>query len=221
MKKHLSFFILTVLFFPLSGFCKEITEIDTIVPRFAFADLDINDLELLSKETRLDMLDYFDVDSIVKMPNNMGGLSWIESLTPDFMQVHLTDASTLQLKTLGTSSGHFILMALYTTGRMGDTQDTEVRFYDPDLNRLDGKKLLPIPSLKDLVTIPGNNRKKLEEIEKILPFHSIVFVADPVTNKLTATLSLGDILSIEDRDKIAPFLKPAVYTWNGKKFILN
>ncbi|MDE5796892.1 MAG: DUF3256 family protein, partial [Muribaculaceae bacterium] len=67
---------------------------DTISARRAFVELPATTLDLLPHDTRLDMLDYFDVDSIYRAPNTMDGRSWLETVTPNYVKLVMTSVST-------------------------------------------------------------------------------------------------------------------------------
>lgn len=191
---------------------------DTITARRAFMELPSGELDLLSKNTRFDMLAYFDNDSIYKAPNNLRGTSYLEKVTDNYLLVRLSEASTLQLKVLKLKNGNDILMSIYTTGGEGDAQDSDIKFYDAALKPLDSKKYLKAPELKTFFQTKGY-KTKMKEIEEILPFYAIYYQASPDNSNLKATLTLGDILTVENQKLIEMFLLPTVtLAWDGKSF---
>ena len=79
-----------------------------------FINLPIEVVEILNRSTRMDMLDYYRVDSIYSAPNLVGGVSKLEMVTPDYLKVHLTDVSTLEVKVLPLGKSGDIAAVSYT-----------------------------------------------------------------------------------------------------------
>lgn len=84
-----------------------------------FVRLQSPSLEILGKSTRLDMLDYWDADSVYKATNAIGGLSWLCAVSQDYLKVQVTPVSALELKILPLGKGS-VVMSVYTVG--GESQ---------------------------------------------------------------------------------------------------
>lgn len=191
---------------------------DTISARRAFLEMPVMKLDLISPDLRADMLDFYDNDSIVKVPNNLKGISYLEKVTPDFLEVRVTPVSTMQFKILEMKDGRNVVMTIYTTGTDGECSDSEIEFYDSNLNPLPKEKYFAALKLEDFFDL-SKSKTKMKEIEEMLPFYNIVLRANPDNTSITARLALGDILTIEDEKLIELFLKPEVkYIWDGKKY---
>lgn len=217
VKKFVPLFI-AMLCFPL--FCnagmKENT--DTVSARRAFAELPSGFLDLISRDTRLDMLDYYDNDSIYKAPNNLNGQSYLEKITPDFLQVSVTPSSSLQLKVLDRKDGAQIVMALYTTGDTQGSRDTEIAFFDSHLQPLAKENFFPKLNIADFFDTKGY-KTGIKEIEEILPFHAYFFTAAPGSDELKGKITYDEIITVEDARIIDLLVKPEVtFRWDGKKF---
>ena len=203
---------------PLLGFGRGKESPDTISARRAFVEMPEITLDILSRNARLDMLDYFDNDSIYRVTNTLHGQSYIETLTPDFMSVSLTPVSRLQIKVLRLKDGREILMTIHTVGSPQDCRDSEVTFYDASLRPLPTDKYFPELRVQDFFDLKGY-KTKVKEIEDILPFHAFAIEANADNDDLRATLSYQDTLSIEDTKIIEMFLKPSVtFVWNGRQY---
>ena len=75
-------FLLTFALLPSVVVCgKKAEKPDTITARRAFIEMPSGVLDLLPKDTRLDMLDYYSNDSIWKAINNLRGISYLEKAT--------------------------------------------------------------------------------------------------------------------------------------------
>ncbi len=193
---------------------KESSEAVTV--RDMFIKLQNPALEILKKTTRLDMLDYWDADSIYKATNAMDGLSWLENVTPDYMKLVLTPVSTLELKILPDKKGS-VVMAVYTVGDDAQARDSQIEFYDVMGNKLDASKYFTAPSLERFFEIPKGSLTTMKEIKEMIPFPTVSYSASADNNDLTAILTVGTYMDVDNYNIIRLFLKPAVkLKWNGK-----
>lgn len=219
MRIRLALIFLTLLSSAMA-FAKEREVTDTISARRAFLEMPAGVLDLLSHDTRLDMLTYYDNDSTYRATNNLNGLSTLQTVTPDFLSVQLTDVSSMQFKVLRLKDGKEILMTIYSTGGEGESIDSDIQFYDADLRPLKKEKYFPTPELGDFFDLKGY-KTKLKEIREMMPFYTIMFEANPDNSNVTGTLTVGDTLTLEDLRIIEMFRKPNVtFLWNGKEFKL-
>lgn len=178
--------------------------------REAFTYLDIPALDLLKRTTRLDMLDYLDADSVYKASNAMGGLSWIEKCTPDYIKVQLTPVSTLELKMLPTKKDGVVTMAVYTVGGESQSEDSQITFTDEKLHPLDASKFFKAPELKDFFDIPKGSLTSMKEIKEMIPFPTVAYSASPNSNDLTARLTVEKFMNLDDWNIVKLFLKPYI-----------
>ena len=190
----------------------------TLTARKVFENLPAPPLEVLKKTTRLDMLDYWDADSIYEARNVLDGVSSLASVTPDYLRVNITPVSTLEIKLLPISKTDNVVMTLYTVGGKGTARDTSVAFYDTSLRPLDGSRLFTAPELKRFFAIPKGSVVTMKEIEEAIPFATVVYKASAENNDIQARLTAGDYLSVEANELIAPYLqKNVTLTWKGAK----
>lgn len=219
MRKTAFLFFLLIFSFPCFS-ARKAELSDTISVRRAFMELSSAEMDLLSKDRRFEMLIYFDNDSIHKAPNNLGGRSYIEQLTPGFISVKLSDSSSLQIEVLPTVSGSEIVMTVHTVGDDVRNADSEIAFYDSSLRPIATAKLFSTPSLTDFMN--PSQKKRIKEAEMLLPFMNIVYESKADGTTLIARLSYKDIVSMEDARRLDELLIPTVsYIWNGKKYIKN
>lgn len=191
---------------------------DTISVRRAFMEMPAGTLDLLSKDARFSMLAYYDNDSIYKAVNNLKGFSQLEKVTDNFLEVNLTDVSSLQIKVLRLKNGSDIVMSIYTTGRDGDAQDSEIKFFNSKLEELPKDKYFPEPKLALFFNTKGY-KTDIKELEGMLPFYSVVYRANPDNDDIKGTFVIGDTMTLEDQKLIEMFLVPDVtFVWNGSKY---
>ncbi len=189
-----------------------------IVARYAFVSLSSPALEILKRTTRLDMLDYWDADSVFKASNAMEGLSWLEAAGPDYIRVRLTPVSVFEIKLLPFKNKQ-VVMTVYTVGDDRQAEDSRIDFYDQAMNPLDSKKFFKAPDLSNFFDIPKGSVTTMKEIKEMVPFPTVAYSASADGNNLSARLTVGEYMNIDDYNIIKLFLKPEVILeWkNGYK----
>ena len=189
---------------------------EPLTARVAFTELQSPALEILKRTTRLDMLDYWDADSIYKAKNAVMGLSWIETLSPDYIKVRLSEVSFCEIKLLPEKNGR-IVMTIYTVGDSVQAPDSQVDFYDTSLRPLDRKKYFKAPDLKDFFEIPKGSMTSMKEIREMVPFPTVEYSANAENNSISARLTVGEFMNLDDYNIVKLFLKPEItLEWKGK-----
>lgn len=186
--------------------------------RLVFEKLQSSALEILPLSTRLDMLDYWDVDSVYKASNAMEGLSWLESVSPSYLKVRITPVSVLEIKILPAKKDN-IFMTVYTVGDNIQSQDSDIKFYDAGFNELPFDKHMEMPRVKDFFEIPKGSATKMKEIEEMIPFPTITFNANPENDNLEARLTVEKYMNQDDWNIVKLFAKPGIIMeWKKEKY---
>ena len=184
--------------------------------RDLFVELQSPALEILKKTTRLDMLDYWDADSVYKATNAMEGLSWLEDVTPGYLKLRITPVSTLELKVLPVKKGN-VVMAIYTVGGESQAEDSQIDFYDEKGTLLDTKKYFSAPDLSRFFDIPKGSLTSMKEIREMIPFPTVAYYASPDNDGLKARLTVGEYMDVDNYNIIKLFLKPEItLPWKNK-----
>lgn len=196
---------------------------DTISARRAFAQLPATELDLLRPGTRLDMLAYWDNDSVWQAPNTMEGRSWLEQADANYLRVHLTPVSDFAIKVLPWGKGADLVATLYTVGDGTQAPDTEVRFYDASLKPVEAARIWKAPEvtafLRPQYAGQGSARKILEDN---VPFPTVSITAGAGSDDLTVTLTVGQYLSREAATTTADLTNSTLtYVWDGKRYNLK
>lgn len=181
----------------------------TFTARNVFERIHTSALEILPKSTRLDMLDYWDVDSVYKASNAMEGLSWLEKVTPDYLKVKVTSVSEFEIKILPEKTNK-IVMTIYTVGDDEQAQDSQIKFYDESLTELDREKYLILPQIKDFFDIPKGSTTKMKEIEEMIPFPTMAFSANPENDNIEVRLTVSQYINQDDWNIAKLFAKPYI-----------
>lgn len=165
------------------------------------------------------MLAYFRADSIWEAPNSMGGVSSLTKMTPDFLEVKISDVSTMQIKRLPFKKG-YVFMTVYTVGAEGAAPDSQVNFYTESMSQLPTAKFLPNPRLLDYLDIPKDSRLNKDELQQLVAFPTYKYSITPEGLTLSSVLTVGDYMTREDFEQLKPYVRPSgvSYTWDGNKF---
>lgn len=200
---------------------------DTVVPMplsldaaSAFIDLPRQDLDLLTKSMRQDMVLYMEADSVLKKLNVYMGESWIDRMTEDYMRVHLSDASELQIKILEYApKGKKIAMTIYTVTADSKTADSTVKFYDDEMKELSASKYFTLPDPKSFYIFPKGEKVDKNAIFALMPFYTVEYNISEEGNTLSGRLTMSDYLTREDLAKVEKYLDvEKEWKWNGKRF---
>lgn len=193
----------------------------------AFAKLPLNGMEILTESMRLDMLDFWAMDSVYCVHNAMEGVSYLEELTDDYLKAQVTPVSTLQLKLLAGKKSEKLVMCIYTIGDSIQAPDSRVTFYkieNKDVKDLDDNlKLIELPVDKYL-RAPGlldffdtRDKKVKKMITEAVPFPTIEYMVSPESDNLSARLTIEKFMGREQYDSIKPYMrKQVVLKWNGR-----
>lgn len=192
---------------------------DTLTAARAFAELPVDVLDLLGKSTRLDMLDFYEADSIYDAANAMEGLSRLESVSPRRLVVELTPVSSLAVSVLDTGSGD-VVMTAYTIGDDTQACDTDLRFFSSSYKELPREKYIKTASLDDFFLFPDKKTKK--KVVELIPFPTVRYVPSADSETMTAELTVSRFMSADDYKEVSRYLKgKLLYRWDGKKFRLE
>lgn len=171
-------------------------------------------LPLLAKNTRLDMLDYFNSGMDTPSKNELNGNSRIESMTDETILLTVSPASKAQLATLPYGNGSLVV---FISTIETPAPDSKMNVYTFDWSQELTAKVFKEPELKDWLTDEG--KKKDSDIEAMMPFMLVAYNYDPSTKILALTNNSASFISEDVYKIISPYLhKQLTYHWNGKKF---
>lgn len=181
----------------------------------AFASIPDRLMPLLDKNTRLDMIDYFNSGSSKASKNAMAGKSRITAITPEHVMIELTGASTCEIAVL--PAGNDTLIAVINTVST-PAPDSKLRVYSSDWANELTDKVFTSPVLQDWLTDDG--KKNLAEVETMVPFMLAGGTFEPQGPTYVLTNKVSEFLTDEVYKPMANYFKPSLsYRWNGKKFV--
>lgn len=171
---------------------------------------------LLNKNTRLDMIDYFNSGSATPSKNKLSGNSRVTSIKFNDLQFEMNASSSYHIVILHLNKGEEIV-ALIETVKTPAT-DSKISFYTTEWKKIDGKYFSE-PELEDWLTSEG--KKKIKDVEVLVPFMLVGYEFDTMNGELILNNNIKSMLSEDVYDSVASYFKSQLkYSWTGKQFKL-
>ena len=175
-------------------------------------------LPLLTKNNRMDCVDFVDSKMKAEVKNRLGEVSELKVLTKDYLLLQMTSQSTVEMKLLSVNDSAKVVCVVRTV--CAPVCDSAVEFYDISWKRLKTADYIACPLVDSFFRNPAQTD---------LPYQLFREKAD--VDLIKASLSVEravirfeyttpDYLSEDDREKIRPYLRkdPLVYSWTEGKF---
>ncbi|WP_314969143.1 DUF3256 family protein [Phocaeicola abscessus] len=175
-------------------------------------------LPLLTKNNRMDCVDFVDSKMKAEVKNRLGEVSELKVLTKDYLLLQMTSQSTVEMKLLSVNDSAKVVCVVRTV--CAPVCDSAVEFYDISWKRLKTADYIACPLVDSFFRNPAQTD---------LPYQLLREKAD--VDLIKASLSVEravirfeyttpDYLSEDDREKIRPYLRkdPLVYSWTDGKF---
>lgn len=179
----------------------------------AFTDAPRSVFPLLERNTRLDMVDYYNSGSETSSRNRLDGQSRITSLTDNRLTASLTESSGCELVLL-PAQGDTLVALIHTVST--PVPDSKVSFFTSDWNVIPTEQVFTAPVLTDWLTAAGKSDRST--VEGLVPFLLVSYSYDPATATLVLTNNTRKFLSDDVYSLVEDSLKPQlVYIWDGKR----
>ena len=175
-------------------------------------------LPLLTRNDRLDFIDYLDSNMKAEVTNKMGGKSEMTKITDDYAHINISPNSEIAFKLLPCDKDSIICMIhTYTS----TASESRLKFYTLKWERLTTEDFIKMPSI-DIFFTPSdtltqaenkNLRNKLDVCLVKANFN------EATSTDLTLTLTTPLYMSEENRKATANYIKQSIKKeWNGKRF---
>lgn len=174
-------------------------------------------MPLLDKNSRLDMVDYFNSGLTTPSKNLFDGKARVTALQPETISLQTSGAESYTIAVLPV--GKSFVIAVIQTLAMPEP-DSNIKFYDAKWRQLDGSRYMKAPVMADWLT--GAGRKNRKAVDDTVPFVTAEYVYDAATGQLTVTQQLERTLGKDAYAGIKEYVKPQLtYSWKGGKFKAN
>lgn len=174
-------------------------------------------LSLLTKNNRLDFIDFYDAKMEAIVTNRMEGKSRMDTLTDDFVLINYTKSAEVAMKLLPVNDTAEVL-CMVTTMNAG-VDDSRIAFFDSQWNELDAADYIEVPCMDDFRTELQNDSLKWIWSKMDVFFRTFHLCAQDTG--LKCVLTATDYLSEEDREVVAPYVRkdPIIYRWTDGKYV--
>ena len=134
--------------------------------RDVFAAMPDSVLGIMTKNNRLDCIDFIENDMEAKVRNRFDGFSVLKALTVDYLDLQLTPNCRVEMKLLPAEDTlNYICVARTYSGPV---TETKVALYAPDWNVLPEEKWIPFPAYADFWETE-KGKECISEFDQVLP----------------------------------------------------
>ena len=174
-------------------------------------------MPLLTKNNRLDFMDFIDSGMEAVVTNRLDGKSRMTMLEADFASIEYTKSSVVAMKLLPLTDTTDVLCMVTTM--MGGVKDSRMAFYDEQWEKLDAQSFIDEPKLLDFCVAEATDSAML--MWKKVDVFFKTYVLSPNVQMLECELSSIDYLNRADKEAVVPYVRkaPLAYLWQGGRFV--
>lgn len=174
-------------------------------------------MPLLTKNDRLDFIDYLASNMKAEVTNRLGGKSEMTTISNNYAHIRMTGSSEISFKLLPTISDTIICMIhTYTS----NVSDSKITFFNKKWEVLTSDNYFEKPSADKFISLPDtltNTEKENLKNKVYIPFIKAENSKDNLELKLT--LTTPKYMNTDDSKAIAPYIKSEItMKWNGQRF---
>lgn len=172
-------------------------------------------MPLLTKNDRLDFIDFIDSRMNAVVTNRLDGKSRMTELTDDYIHIEYTPINDITMKLLPVADTTRILCMVTTMNTT--VRDSRITFYSEGWKPLSTSKLFREPQLVNFF-INEKNDSAFHAQQK-LDIYLKTYSLSPQDNSLKCRLTTLDYLSTADREAVKPYVREELtFLWDGAKF---
>jgi hypothetical protein len=207
MKRLLSILCLSLALLPLTGMARTISDF--------FASEPGNIFPLLTRTSRLDMVDYYNSGKTVAIANNLEGESSLLQLDSAYLKVQTSKNRIVEMR-MRTAGKDTVITVIETV--MTPVPDSRLTQWNVHWQRFTSDKLFAMPGIDDFIIrkMPHDLRADLQDA-MIFPLIQLTFKGEG-HDIIEATHGLEQFLAKEEYQRYSSYLKPSIsYRFNGLK----
>ena len=174
-------------------------------------------MPLLTKNDRLDFIDFYDALMDAVVTNRLDGKSRMEMLTDDFLQISYTHSTDITMKLLPVNDSTDIL-CMVTTAKAA-TSDSRIAFFDNEWGPLQSTCHIEQPCIEDFRSTLQSDSATWAWSKLDIFFRTYHLSSE--STELKCVLTTTDYLSPEEREQVAPYIinEPLTYRWVDGKYL--
>lgn len=174
---------------------------------------------LLTKVNKEDCIDFLASNMKAEIKNRFDKSSEMKVLTEDYLQMQMTENSTLEMKLFPVNDSVKIVCMVKTV--CSSACDSEIRFYDTSWKKEFPKSdYLQLPAPQTFYLPTDTVSSEVELIKRKADMHVMKAVLSKDDSSLSFIYTTPEYLNQEDREKLSPYLRKeaVVYRWEDGKF---
>ena len=175
---------------------------------------------LLTKVNKEDCIDFLASNMKAEIKNRFDKSSEMKVLTEDYLQMQMTENSTLEMKLFPVNDSVKIVCMVKTV--CSSACDSEIRFYDISWKKEFPKSdYLQLPAPQTFYLPTDTVSSEVELIKRKADMHVMKAVLSKDDSSLSFIYTTPEYLNQEDREKLSPYLRKeaVVYRWEDGKFL--
>ena len=176
-------------------------------------------MPLLTRNNRLDFIDFLDSRMEAVVTNRMDGKSRMDTLTDDYLLINYTHSCDVAMKLFPLNDTTDVLCMVTTV--KAAMSDSQVAFYDEAWRHLSTPEFFVEPVMDDFRSSDRSDSANVAWSKMDVCFKTYHLVADSAS--LACRLETLDYLSRDVREAVMPYLKrdSIVYRWNGGRLMIG
>lgn len=173
-------------------------------------------LPLLTKNNRLDFIDFYDCNMEATVTNRLDGRSRMDTLTDDFIRISYTKTTEVTMKLLSVNDTTDVLCMVTTVKAAAD--DSRIVFFDAQWQSLELSSYVIEPRMEDFRSALQGDSAEWAWRKMDIFFRTYHLGAENA--ELKCVLTATDYLSADDRDDVMPYVRkqPLIYRWSDGKY---
>lgn len=162
----------------------------------------------LSKNNRLDFIDFFENDMKAEVVNALKGKTVCSELTDNMCRIDLSELTKAEMRILTRTDGENVICIVHSS-KLPQGWDSSFRFYDTQWNRLNTSDFVEIPTTEQFIPQPADMSSS--DYQNILakaaaPLVFASFENDKATLNLTYTSSNAN--EEDFKQQVLQYVKP-------------
>ena len=160
-------------------------------------------MPLLTKNNRLDFIDFVDCGMTAIVTNRLDGKSRMDTLTDDYLLVSYTSSCEVAMKLLPVNDSTDVLCMVTTA--LATVPDSHIAFYDAHWQPLPTRKYIEEPKLDDFAPSCADDSARIAWSKVTLS--SRTYHLSEEDNRLVCRLSALRHLNKTDHEALTPYLQ--------------
>ena len=172
---------------------------------------------LMTKNNRLDCIDFIENNMEAKVRNRLDGFTTLKRLTDDYLDLQLTTAVRVEMKLLPVTDSTACICMVRTCN--GPVPESDVTFYSASWERLASAALLPTPDYAAF-WVPGDmaDAAEVARLQHLQDMRFVTVALSPDNLTLAYTLQPGEV-NPEEAERMKSVLRPVTYHWQDGRFV--